>query len=182
MKNLANAITLARIALVPVVVFAILSRARYGELWAAGTFVVGAVTDGVDGYVARRYNQVSTFGKLIDPLADKLLIAAALVALVERGILSTWVVVAILGRELAVTGLRAVAAAEGLVIAASPLGKWKTALQVVAIALTILGHMKGQALLRAVAPWAMALAVAVTLASGVDYALRFWRRTAARSR
>jgi len=134
----------------------------------------------VDGYIARRRGQVTVFGKLMDPLADKLLVAAGLVALVELGVLSTWVVLAILGREFAVTGLRALAAADGVVIAAGPLGKVKTALQVVAILTVLIGSRQDLGLIRQAAPWAMALAVAATLVSGVDYGWRYLRAAQAR--
>lgn len=177
--NLPNLITMTRIALVPVFVFALLSRLQYGEIWAALVFVLGAATDGVDGYVARKYNQVTVVGKLIDPLADKLLVAAALVALVELGSLSTWVVLAILGREFAVTGLRALAAADGLVIAASGWGKLKTTLQVIAITIVMLQNMQLydplRDLLRLLGPWAIGVAVVVTIWSGLDYGYRYLR-------
>lgn len=182
--NLPNLITLTRIALVPVFLFVLLSRIPHGEVWAALVFVLGAATDGVDGYVARKYNQVTAVGKLIDPLADKLLVAAALVALVELGSLSTWVVLVILGREFAVTGLRSLAAAEGLVIAASPWGKLKTTLQVIAITMVILEDMQFFAplrdLLRLAGPWAVGVAVVATVASGVDYGWRYFRVALAR--
>lgn len=178
--NVPNAITLARIALVPLLVYVLLGRLPYGQLWAALVFAVGALTDGVDGYVARRTGQVTVVGKLIDPLADKLLVAAALVALVERGALSTWVALVILAREFAITGLRAVAAADGVVIAASPWGKLKTALQIAAILVVIVSQEPAAAVLRAVGPWALAAAVVATVASGVDYGWRYARQAGAR--
>lgn len=178
--NLPNLITLMRILLIPFFLLALLSRIPYGELLATAIFVLGAASDGVDGYIARKTGQVTTVGKLMDPLADKLLVAAALVALVELGVLSTWVVLVILGREFAVTGLRAVAAADGVVIAAGPLGKLKTALQIIAIVTVLMGHLPAQELLRQIAPWMMALAVVVTLLSGLDYGLRYLRLAQAR--
>lgn len=182
--NVPNLITLTRIALVPVFVLALLSRIQYGEIWAALLFVIGAATDGVDGYVARRYNQITTVGKLMDPLADKLLVAAALIALVELGSLSTWVVLVILGREFAVTGLRALAAADGLVISASGWGKLKTTLQVIAITMVMLQNMQLydplRDLLRLLGPWAIGVAVAVTIWSGLDYLWRYFRVAMAR--
>lgn len=193
--NLANIITLSRIALIPLFLFILLTRMPGGELWAAAVFVLGAVTDGVDGYVARRWNQVTVFGKLIDPLADKLLVAAALVALVELGALSTWVVLAILAREFAVTGLRAVAAADGVVVAAGRMGKLKTVLQIVAVvcalvarsrSLPVLGpllpwlHPLLKQLATVLLPWALTLAVAVTLYSGAEYGWRYLRAALAR--
>lgn len=178
--NLPNSITLARILLVPVCMVALLERIPAGELWAAALFTFAAVTDGVDGYIARRWRQVTVFGKLMDPLADKLLVAGALVALVELQSLTSWVVIAILGREFAVTGLRALAAAEGAVIPASPLGKVKTVLQVVAIVLIILSRQAALAwfgpvapLIPVLAPWALAAALAVTIWSGLEYGWRY---------
>ncbi len=182
--NLPNLITLTRIALVPLLLYALLSHLVHGEIWSALVFVLGAATDGVDGYVARKYNQVTTVGKLIDPLADKLLVAAALVALVELGSLSSWVVLAILGREFAVTGLRALAAADGVVIAASPWGKLKTTLQVIAITVVMLENMRLydplRDLLRLLGPWAIGVAVVVTIGSGLDYGWRYLRVATAR--
>ncbi|MCG0238134.1 MAG: CDP-diacylglycerol--glycerol-3-phosphate 3-phosphatidyltransferase [Firmicutes bacterium] len=178
--NLPNLITLLRILLIPIFLLVLFSRIPSGELWASALFVAGALTDGVDGYIARRRGQVTVFGKLMDPLADKLLVAAALVALVELGVLSTWVVLAILGREFAVTGLRALAAADGVVIAAGPLGKVKTALQVVAILTVLVGSRPDLGPVRQIGPWMMALAVAATLVSGLDYGWRYLRAAQAR--
>lgn len=194
--NLANAITLLRIALIPVFLYVLLTRIPGGEVWAAAVFIIGAISDGVDGYIARRWNQVTVFGKLVDPLADKLLVASALVALVEVGALSTWVVLAILGREFAVTGLRAVAAADGVIMAANRWGKFKTVLQIVAVVCALVAnsssfpllsrllpwlHPAVQKLAAALAPWMLGLAVIVTLYSGAEYGWRYLRATMARS-
>jgi len=143
--NLPNKITLARIFLVPVVMFFLLVRFNLGqfqfgqgvitvsEIIAALIFILAAVTDGLDGYIARKRKLVTNLGKLLDPLADKLLISAALISLVEMQRLDAWVAIVIISREFAVTGLRMIAAAEGQVIAASPWGKLKTIVQIVAI-------------------------------------------------
>lgn len=178
--NLPNALTLVRILSVPLLVYTLLGGIPGGHLWAALVFAAGALTDVADGYVARRTGQVTAVGKLIDPLADKLLVAAALVALVELGMLSTWVVLVILGREFAITGLRAVAASDGVVIAASPWGKLKTLLQVAAIVLLITARGPEVAALRLVVPWVLAAAVIVTVVSGIDYGWRYLRLAAAR--
>lgn len=145
--GLANWITIVRMTFIPV--FLVLLLGRFGEpaTWddwrpwlAAAVFTVLAATDAVDGYVARTRNEVTTFGKFIDPLADKLLVTAALVGLVQLGSLPGWVAIVIIGRELIVSGLRMVAVAEGVVIAASPWGKVKTVFQIIAlIAFTIKG-------------------------------------------
>ena len=131
--NIPNALTMLRIVAVPVLVVALLGEIPNGDLWAGIVFGVAAFTDGLDGYIARRKGDVTTFGKLMDPLADKLLIVAALVSLVSLDRLSAWIAMVIIARELAVTGLRAVAVEGGVVIEASWLGKLKTALQVAAI-------------------------------------------------
>jgi CDP-diacylglycerol---glycerol-3-phosphate 3-phosphatidyltransferase len=164
--NLPNVLTVLRILAVPVIVVALLDETPNGDALAAGVFALAALTDGLDGYFARSRNAVTTFGKLMDPLADKLLIVAALVSLVSLDRLAAWVAMVIIARELAVTGLRAVAAERGVVIAASWLGKLKTILQVAAVFALIAADP---------APlWVNVLvyvAVAVTLISGADYFL-----------
>jgi CDP-diacylglycerol--glycerol-3-phosphate 3-phosphatidyltransferase len=177
--NLPNALTLARIFLVPLLVVVLVTRFEgrliYGvrtELVGAAIFGLASLTDWLDGYLARRRKQVTTFGQLMDPLADKLLITAALLSLVQMGIAPAWMVLVILGREFAVTVLRGVAYSRGVVIAASPLGKFKMLSQVVAILLLILGydHLQGFFVLGHIALW---VAVITAVASGVDYYRRF---------
>jgi CDP-diacylglycerol--glycerol-3-phosphate 3-phosphatidyltransferase len=178
--NLPNLLTLARIFLVPVFLFAFLARLEAGGLIAAAVFVIAAATDGVDGYLARRQRAITRLGKFLDPLADKLLVSAALIAMVERGLISTWAAVIIIGRELAVTGLRAIAAAEGTVIAAGPWGKAKTVVQIVFIVDALLvtalspGTPFGALAHRLLMPllWA---AVLLTLWSAVDYFAAYYR-------
>src|SRR5438093_13610352 len=131
--NLPNLLTVIRILLVPVIVVALLTETRNADMLAAIVFAVAAFTDGLDGYIARSRGSVTTFGKLMDPIADKLLIIAPLVSLVSLGRIAGWVAMVIIAREFAVTALRMVAAEQGLVIAASPLGKLKTIAQVLAI-------------------------------------------------
>lgn len=178
--NLPNLLTLARIFLVPLFLVAILTRLPYGGLLAAGIFVIAAITDGVDGYLARRNREVTRLGKFLDPLADKLLISAALVALVELGHITTWVAMVIIGREMAVTGLRAIAAGEGTIISAGPWGKAKTVIQIIFIVAVILGQSPSTAnwfrtlalVLEQPLLWA---AVALTIGSGIDYGLAYYR-------
>jgi CDP-diacylglycerol--glycerol-3-phosphate 3-phosphatidyltransferase len=162
--NLPNILTLLRIVAVPVIVVALLDETPNGDALAAAVFALAALTDGLDGYIARRQKSITTFGKLMDPLADKLLIVAALISLVSLNRVAAWVAMVIIARELAVTGLRGVAAERGVVIAASWLGKLKTALQVAAVFALIIWHP---------APtWVDVLvyvAVAVTVISGIDY-------------
>jgi len=162
--NLPNALTLLRILAVPVVVVALLGETPNGDALAAGVFALAALTDGLDGYFARSRDSVTTFGKLMDPLADKLLITAALLSLVSLHRLAPWIAMVIIAREIAVTGLRAIAAERGLVIAASWLGKLKTVLQIAAVFALIAADP---------APfWVDVLvyvALAVTVLSGADY-------------
>jgi CDP-diacylglycerol--glycerol-3-phosphate 3-phosphatidyltransferase len=169
--NLPNVLTVVRILAVPVIVVALLDETPNGDALAAAVFALAAFTDGLDGYIARSRDSVTTFGKLMDPLADKLLIVAALVALVSLGRLAAWVAMVIIAREVAVTGLRVVAAEQGVVISASWLGKVKTILQVAAVFALILWESSplGVDLL-------VYAAVAATVVSGADYFLGLRRR------
>jgi CDP-diacylglycerol---glycerol-3-phosphate 3-phosphatidyltransferase len=176
--NVPNVLTVLRILLVPVLVVALLSATPNGDLLAAIVFVVASLTDLLDGYIARARNAVTTFGKLMDPLADKLLIVAALVSLVSLGRLEAWVAMVIIARELAVTVLRTAATQHGVVMAASLLGKTKTCLQIAAVlALIVAGSPTpvGVDLL-------VYATVAVTVISGADYFLGLRRRLGARDR
>src|SRR5437588_8632788 len=139
--NLPNLLTLVRILLVPVLIVALLDKTGGGDLLAAIVFATASLTDAIDGYLARSRNWVTTFGKLMDPIADKLLIVAALIALVSLARLQAWVAMVIIAREFAVTVLRvAVGTQQGLVISASALGKLKTAVQVVMVIALIAVH------------------------------------------
>jgi CDP-diacylglycerol---glycerol-3-phosphate 3-phosphatidyltransferase len=169
--NLPNALTLLRILAVPVVVVALLGETPNGDALAAAVFALAALTDGLDGYFARSRDAVTTFGKLMDPLADKLLIVAALVSLVSLHRLEAWVAMVIIAREIAVTGLRAIAAERGVVIAASWMGKAKTVLQIAAV-FALIAQNPAPA-------WAyglLYLAVAATVISGADYFFGLRRR------
>jgi CDP-diacylglycerol--glycerol-3-phosphate 3-phosphatidyltransferase len=169
MKITPNNITLARIGLIPVVVATLLTRIDHdhGTLLALGLFTLAALSDGLDGYLARSRGQVTTLGIFLDPLADKLLITAALVTLVQLEEIAAWVVVLILSREFAVTGLRLVAASRGEVISAHWLGKLKTVTQI-ALVLALIPR-DAPAEIGTVLTW---LAVVMTVASGVEY---FWK-------
>ena len=172
--NLPNALTMLRIVAVPVIVVALLDETPNGDVIAAALFALAAVTDGLDGYIARRRSQVTTFGKLMDPLADKLLVVAALIALVSLDRLAAWVAMVIIAREIAVTGLRALAAERGAVISASWLGKLKTAVQVAAIVALIVWDPTPVAV-----DLLVYAAVAVTVISGADYFVRLRAHMAA---
>lgn len=162
--NLPNFLTLLRILAVPVVVVALLDGTPHGDTLAAIVFALAALTDGLDGYIARSRDSVTNFGKLMDPLADKLLITAALISLVSLNRLPAWVAMVIIAREFAVTGLRSIAVDRGVVIAASWMGKVKTVLQIAAVFALIIFNP---------APlWAEILvyvALAATVVSGFDY-------------
>jgi CDP-diacylglycerol--glycerol-3-phosphate 3-phosphatidyltransferase len=173
--NLPNALTLFRIFLVPFLVVVLLTKFTGREFVGLSIFLVAAITDFFDGWVARRRNQTTKMGALLDPIADKLLTSAAFISLVEMDPrhVPAWMVVIIIGREFAVSGLRSIAAQQGVTIAASPLGKGKMVSQVIAISLLILGYELGQfRVMGTVALWAV---MAFALASGVDYFAKFIR-------
>jgi len=169
--NVPNVLTVVRILLVPVLVVALLEKTGGGDLLAAIVFAVASLTDAIDGYLARSRNWVTTFGKLMDPIADKLLIVAALIALVSLGRLEAWVAMVIIAREFAVTVLRVAAGTQqGVVISASSLGKLKTAVQ--AAMVMVLIAVGGRPL------WVSLLVyvtVAITVLSGADYFFGFRR-------
>lgn len=177
--NLPNALTVGRIFLVPLLVVVLLTKFEgwqlYGvskEILGALIFGVASLTDWLDGYLARRRGQVTELGQWMDPLADKLLVTAALISLVQMELAPAWMVAVILGREFAVTILRTVAHARGQALPASPLGKIKLVAQVVAILVLILGqgHMRGFFVVGQVALW---VATITALISAVDYYRRF---------
>jgi CDP-diacylglycerol--glycerol-3-phosphate 3-phosphatidyltransferase len=162
--SLPNLLTLFRILLVPVLVVALLSEVKGGDALAAAVFVLASLTDYLDGYLARRSQRESNFGKLMDPLADKLLVAAAMISLVSLNRLAAWVAMVVIARELAVTGLRQVAIEQGHVIGASQYGRVKTVMQVVMVLLLITVDRRPV--------WLdvyVYVTVAVTVLSGADY-------------
>jgi CDP-diacylglycerol--glycerol-3-phosphate 3-phosphatidyltransferase len=173
--NLPNGLTVARIFLVPVLVSVLLTkfegRLVMGlpvELVAAGIFGIASLTDWLDGYLARRRKQITTLGQILDPLADKLLISATLISLVQLDLVQSWMVGVIIGREIAVTGLRNLAYSRGLTMPASGLGKLKMASQVTAILLLILGWERVPALL-VLGQAAMWVVLITAMVSAVDY-------------
>jgi CDP-diacylglycerol--glycerol-3-phosphate 3-phosphatidyltransferase len=177
--NLPNTLTATRIFLVPLLVVVLLTGFEGRriltlpvELVAAALFGVASLTDWLDGYLARRRQQVTWLGQVLDPLADKLLISATLVSLVQLGLAPAWMVAVIIGREFAVTALRSLAHARGLTMPASGLGKLKMVSQVVAILLLILGW-EGQPLLLTLGQAALWVVLATALVSAVDYYRRF---------
>src|SRR5688572_25855335 len=173
--NLPNSLNLLRIFMVPFLVVVLLTKFSGREYVGLAIFLLAAITDFFDGWIARRRNQTTKLGALLDPIADKLLMSAAFISLVEMdpAHVPAWMVVIIIGREFAVSGLRSIAAQQGVTIAASPLGKGKMVSQVVAISLLILGYELGQfRVVGTVALWAVML---FALASGVDYFVKFSR-------
>jgi CDP-diacylglycerol--glycerol-3-phosphate 3-phosphatidyltransferase len=179
--NLPNALTLLRIFFVPLLVALLVQADAHlawlgfpNELLALGIFLVAAATDLLDGYLARRWGQVTTVGTLLDPIADKLLVSSALISLVQVRIVPAWMVILIIGREFAISGLRSIAAAEGYVIRANDLGKSKLISQVAAIALLMLS-IRWPVL----HPWALAWMWAVVLLALISAALyfrQFWSK------
>lgn len=168
--NLANKLTMLRIFLVPIfLIFMAVKDIPYGREVATFIFILASLTDKLDGYIARSRNQITNFGKFMDPLADKLLVTAALVSLVELHIVPSWVAMIIIAREFAVSGLRTIAASEGKVIAASWWGKIKTVIQIVAIITALLNLSYVHPILNVLTDIFMAAAVIITIISGVDY-------------
>lgn len=183
--NLANKLTMLRIFLVPLfLLFIAIKDIPYSTFIATGIFIIASVTDQLDGHIARSRNQITTFGKFMDPLADKLLVTAALISLVELKVIPAWAAVIIIAREFAVSGLRTIAASEGKIIAASMWGKIKTVIQIIAIILSLIkvnistsvyltdlvASNKTVKLIFDYAPiYSVILAVIITILSGVDY-------------
>jgi CDP-diacylglycerol--glycerol-3-phosphate 3-phosphatidyltransferase len=183
--NLPNLLTLARVAAVPVVVILLFSDTRISSMWAAAIFGLAAVTDFVDGWLARKWGVVTVLGKFLDPLADKLIVMAALIMLIPLDRVPAWAVFVILAREMIITGLRSIASSEGIVIDASDLGKYKTIYQMIAIPGLMLHydyywffglewgvfHVN----MHNFGIFFFAIAFVLTLWSGIDYLQKFFR-------
>jgi len=171
--NLPNALTTLRLLLIPVILLTFDAGFTYHQIVAPALFILASITDSLDGRIARRYAKVTTLGKFLDPLADKMLILAVLALLVQDALLPAWVVVLVVGRELLITGLRAVGATQGLIIVATPFGKTKTVSQMLAVGLLMLERpYPGVTGLATVMVWA---AVIFTVFSGLDYLWRYRR-------
>ncbi|HLS60224.1 MAG TPA: CDP-diacylglycerol--glycerol-3-phosphate 3-phosphatidyltransferase [Virgibacillus sp.] len=184
--NIPNKITLSRIFLIPIFILLLSIPFSWGE-WnigettlpithfvAALVFAFAASTDWLDGYYARKYNLITNLGKFLDPLADKLLVSAALILLVELDLAAAWIVILIISREFAVTGMRLVAAGEGIVLAASNMGKLKTVTQILAIFLLLLHNYPFAYLGFPFATIVLYLAMIITVISGCDYFIKNW--------
>ena len=189
--NLPNSITLSRIASVPLLIWALSPRfpvqGTHGEqeIFASAIFIVASITDGVDGYLARRRGQITTLGILLDPLADKLMVTAAFICLVSYtpGLVKPWIAVLVIGREFLVNGLRSIAASEGFTIEASEIGKLKTVIQIVSVVAAILAHRWDYWLIgdyqfpvRLTALVAIYWMTCVSIVSAVDYFVGFWKK------
>jgi CDP-diacylglycerol--glycerol-3-phosphate 3-phosphatidyltransferase len=172
--NLPNAITALRIFLVPVLVVVLLTKEVFGrdqDLLGLGIFLIAASSDWLDGWLARRRGEVTTLGVLLDPIADKLLTSAAFVSLVEMGLAPAWMVVIIIGREFAVSGLRTVASSQAVTIGASIWGKYKTGSQMVAISLLIVTDRLGE--FKRMGEFALWVVMFLAVLSAIDYFRRF---------
>ncbi|HLR54030.1 MAG TPA: CDP-diacylglycerol--glycerol-3-phosphate 3-phosphatidyltransferase [Pseudogracilibacillus sp.] len=184
--NLPNKITISRIFLIPIFILLLSIPLDLGtwniggndlpfvELIAAVIFLIAALTDWLDGYYARKYNLITNMGKFLDPLADKLLVSAAFILLVELQLAPAWVIIIIISREFAITGFRLVASGEGIVLAASNMGKLKTVSQILAIALLLLHHFPFSYLHIPAGDIVLYISLILTVWSGVDYFIRNW--------
>src|ERR1700733_13055816 len=179
--NLPNSLTILRIFFVPLLVVVLLTQEPnfdfwglpiHFEVWGVLILLVAAATDAIDGYIARKWREITTLGILLDPIADKLLISAAFISLVEMGLIQAWMVVIVIGREFVVMGLREIASVEGLVIPASPLGKTKMILQVIAGCIVIL--TANHPVLKPVGVELLLLDVISAVASAAHYFQMFW--------
>ncbi len=183
--NLPNLLTVLRIAIIPLLVILLLSPSRTAGLLATALFALASITDWLDGYIARRMGVVTLFGKFLDPIADKLIVAAALIMIIPFGRAPAWMVLLIISREIIITGLRGIASTEGIVIPASNLGKFKTIFQIVAI-LCLLLHYDYYWFFGIESPYLhvnmhnvgifyLWIATFITIWSGTDYLVKFFK-------
>jgi CDP-diacylglycerol--glycerol-3-phosphate 3-phosphatidyltransferase len=189
--NLPNSITMSRIAMIPLLLWILSPHYPWQgpngeqEVAASVLFVLASITDGLDGYLARKRSQITTMGMLLDPIADKVMVTAALIALVayNPGVVKVWIAVVIIGREFLVSGLRSIASSEGFTIEASDLGKLKTVIQIVSVVSAILAHHWFQwqfgvliIPVKWIAVTAIYFTVAVSVISAIDYFVGFWKK------
>jgi CDP-diacylglycerol--glycerol-3-phosphate 3-phosphatidyltransferase len=167
--SLPNGLTITRILVIPLILILLFYPGRVFQLLAALLFVAAAVTDTLDGYLARRRGVVTTLGKFLDPLADKLLIVTALIALIPTRDIPTWMVIVIVGREIAITGLRGIAVSQGIIISASTLGKYKTVFESASISFLILNGSYFTINFRPIGMVLLWIALVIAVISGVDY-------------
>lgn len=167
--NLANKLTLSRIFMIPVFVFFLMRGTDFDLLISGGIFIIASITDFFDGYIARSRNLVTKFGKFMDPLADKLLVLSAFICFIELGLIPSWAVIIIVARELIVSIFRAIAASEGIVIAAGYLGKYKTVTQMIAVIVFCLNPIISGFTTLPIAMTLFYICTFLTLLSGFDY-------------
>lgn len=172
--NLPNLITISRICLVPVFIIVFSCPTGLRTILAAVIFTIAALTDLIDGYLARRLDQVTRLGKFLDPIADKILVIAALVMLVDFDRVAAWIAIVIIGRELAVTGFRAIASSSGVVIAADQSGKYKMVIQTISIVFLILDYKRGAVDLALWGTYLLWISMIMAVLSAVRYFVRDW--------
>jgi CDP-diacylglycerol--glycerol-3-phosphate 3-phosphatidyltransferase len=173
--NFPNRITLFRITIIPALFFLLLSPGRNGSLAIAILFVIAALTDVLDGYLARKYEIVTVMGKFLDPIADKLIVNTAMILMIPIGRIPAWIVAVIIIRDFTVDGIRAIASSEGLVIQASKLGKQKTLCQIFAVSALMIHYPFLGADAHVIGTVILYLALALSICSGMDYFVKFYR-------
>lgn len=174
--NVPNLLSISRILAVPVFIVLMLEPTPLRALLAGIVFSIASATDWLDGYLARKWGQVTKIGKLLDPIADKILVASALIMLVDIARIPSWIAIVIIGREIAITGLRAMAASEGIVIAAENMGKWKVGAQITAVLCLVLDYHLGTDWISDVGRIAIFIAMILAVISGMRYIIDYWKR------
>ncbi|MGA2330910.1 MAG: CDP-diacylglycerol--glycerol-3-phosphate 3-phosphatidyltransferase [Syntrophales bacterium] len=178
--NFPNLITLLRVTIIPVLFFLLLSPGRDGSLIIAGLFILAALTDLLDGYLARKYEIVTVMGKFLDPIADKLIVNTAMILMIPIGRISAWIVAIIIIRDFVVDGIRAISQSEGFVIQASRLGKQKTLCQVFAVSALMIHYPFLGADAHAVGTVILYIALVLSVSSGIDYLIKFYKNILSR--
>jgi CDP-diacylglycerol--glycerol-3-phosphate 3-phosphatidyltransferase len=174
--NVPNLLSISRILAVPVFVVLMLEPTPLRALLAGIVFSSASATDWLDGYLARKWGQVTKIGKLLDPVADKILMASALIMLVDIARIPSWIAIVIVGREIAITGLRSMAAAEGIVIPAENMGKYKVGAQITAVLCLVLDYHLGTDWISDVGRLALWIAMVLAVYSGMQYVVNYWRK------
>jgi CDP-diacylglycerol---glycerol-3-phosphate 3-phosphatidyltransferase len=178
--NFPNIITVLRVTVIPVLFFLLLSPGRDGSLIIAGLFILAALTDLLDGYIARKYEIVTVMGKFLDPIADKLIVNTAMILMIPIGRISAWIVAIIIIRDFVVDGVRAIAQSEGFVIQASRLGKRKTLCQIFAVSALMIHYRFLGADAHAVGTVILYIALVLSVTSGIDYLVKFYENISSR--
>jgi CDP-diacylglycerol--glycerol-3-phosphate 3-phosphatidyltransferase len=178
--NFPNTITLLRVTVIPVLFFLLLSPGQTGSLIIAGLFILAALTDLLDGYLARKYEIVTVMGKFLDPIADKLIVNTAMILMIPIGRISAWIVAIIIIRDFVVDGIRAIAQSEGYVIQASRLGKRKTLCQIFAVSALMIHYPFLGADAHVVGTVILYIALVLSVSSGIDYLVKFYKNILSR--